>query len=60
MPIRREIASYIFLSTVLLRRFWLEVSVFAQKAIWRLGLLLNARSVTGYLLAEKVLVAPMR
>ena len=30
-PIRREIVRYIFLSTVFLRRFWLEVSVFAQK-----------------------------
>ena len=35
-PVRREIARCIFLSTVFLPRFWLEVPVFAQKP-FRLG-----------------------
>ena len=33
--IRRKIARCIFLSTVFLRRFWLEASVLVQKLTWR-------------------------
>ena len=35
--IRREIGRYVFLSTVFLRRFWLEVLVLVQKPTWRLA-----------------------